>query len=144
MVLRTHFPCAGSVWLVQAVASEDRSMACPVHREGHPSSQGSRTEQNLIAQQDALLVWRRQEKLTKEKPNPAARFLQRTRCLGPWHPLCLTCKKVSFGSSLVAQWVKDPALSLLWLGSLLWCGLNPWPGNLCMPLVQPKKGKKPS
>ena len=32
-------------------------------------------------------------------------------------------------SSLVAQWVKDPALSLLWLWLLLWQGFNPWPGN---------------
>ena len=23
----------------------------------------------------------------------------------------------------MAQWAKDPAWSLLWLGSLLWCGL---------------------
>jgi len=27
----------------------------------------------------------------------------------------------------VAQWVKDPALSLQQLGSLPWCGFNPWP-----------------
>ena len=32
----------------------------------------------------------------------------------------------------MAQWLKDPVLSLLWLGSLLWCGFNPWPGNFCM------------
>ena len=32
-------------------------------------------------------------------------------------------------SSLVAQWVKGPALWLLWLGSLLWHGLGPLPGN---------------
>ena len=30
-------------------------------------------------------------------------------------------------SSLVAQWVRDPVLSLLW------CGFNPWLGNFCMP-----------
>ena len=39
-------------------------------------------------------------------------------------------------SSLAAQKVKDPALSLQWLG------FNPWPGNFGMPWVQPKKGKK--
>ena len=33
-------------------------------------------------------------------------------------------------SSLVAQWVKDLALSLLW------CGFDPSPGNLCLPWVQ--------
>ena len=38
-------------------------------------------------------------------------------------------------SSLVAYWVKG-------LVSLLWCGFDPWPRNLCMPLVQPKKKKK--
>jgi len=32
-------------------------------------------------------------------------------------------------SSLVAQWVKDPALSLPWLRSQLWLGFDPWPGN---------------
>ena len=41
----------------------------------------------------------------------------------------------------VAQQVKDLALSLLWLRSLLWCcGFNPWPGNFCIPQVWPKKG----
>ena len=36
------------------------------------------------------------------------------------------------GSSLVAQWVKDPTLSLPWL-CLLWHGFEPWPGTFCMP-----------
>ena len=31
------------------------------------------------------------------------------------------------------QQVKDLVVSLLWLGSLLWCGLDPWPGNFHMP-----------
>ena len=35
-------------------------------------------------------------------------------------------------SSLVGLVIKDPALSLLWLGSLLWRGFSPWPGNFCM------------
>ena len=48
----------------------------------------------------------------------------------------------SSGSSLVAQWVKDLALSPLWLRSLLWCGFDPSPRNVCMPQLQPKKGKK--
>lgn len=26
----------------------------------------------------------------------------------------------------VAQGVKDPVLTLLWIGSQLWCGLDPW------------------
>ena len=38
--------------------------------------------------------------------------------------------------------VKDLVLSLLWLGSLLWCRFDPWPGNFCMQRAQPKKKKK--
>ena len=34
------------------------------------------------------------------------------------------------------QQVKDPALSLKWLGLLLWHGFDPWSGNFHMP----KKG----
>lgn len=33
------------------------------------------------------------------------------------------------GSSLVALWVKGLALSLQWLGLLLWHRFNPWPGR---------------
>ena len=29
--------------------------------------------------------------------------------------------------SLVAQWVKDPVLPLLWLRSQLWCRVDSWP-----------------
>ena len=32
----------------------------------------------------------------------------------------------------MAQWVKDLTLSLLWLGSLLQCGFDPWPGKFRM------------
>ena len=35
-----------------------------------------------------------------------------------------------------------PVLSLLCLRSLLWCRFDPWPRNLSMPQVQPKKKKK--
>ena len=45
-------------------------------------------------------------------------------------------------SFLVAQWVKDLALSLLWLGSLLWWGFSTWPGNICMPQACPPHQKK--
>ena len=38
----------------------------------------------------------------------------------------------------LAQWVKDPMLSLQQLGSLLWHGFSLWPGNFHMPAVQPK------
>ena len=62
-------------------------------------------------------------------------------------------KASSLGSSLVAQQVKDPALSVLWLGLpshycgiglLLWHRLDPWLGNFHMPWEQPKKEKAPS
>ena len=53
--------------------------------------------------------------------------------------LFIFCFKISFplrgrgggtGSSLVARQVKDLALSLLWLGLLLWYGFDPWPGEV--------------
>ena len=44
-------------------------------------------------------------------------------------------------SSLVTEPVEDSALSLQWLGLLLWHGFKPWPGNFCMPRMQPE-GKK--
>ena len=47
-------------------------------------------------------------------------------------------KKFS-GSSLVAQWVKDLALSLLWLWLLLWHKFSPWPGNFHMSWAGLKK-----
>ena len=40
-------------------------------------------------------------------------------------------------SSLVVQQVKDLALSLRWLGLLLWHRFNLWPGNFCMPWAVP-------
>ena len=40
---------------------------------------------------------------------------------------------------LAAWQVKDSALSLQLLGSLLWLRFNPWPGKFCIPQVQPKK-----
>ena len=48
-------------------------------------------------------------------------------------------KAHNLGSSLVAQWVKDPALSLLWLWLQLWHGFDPWPRNFCMPQAQPER-----
>ena len=43
------------------------------------------------------------------------------------------------GSFLVAQWVEDPASSLLWLGLLPWLGFKPWPRNFCVPQAQTNK-----
>ena len=39
----------------------------------------------------------------------------------------------------MAQQVKDPVLSLLWLGSLLTHTFDTWPGNFHMPWVWAKK-----
>ena len=54
--------------------------------------------------------------------------------------------KVIPGSSSVLQWVKDPALSLQWLGSLLRHEFNSWPRKFHMLWVGqktlPKKNKK--
>lgn len=38
--------------------------------------------------------------------------------------------------------VKEPALSLPWLGSLLGHGFNPWLGNFCVPQAPPKQKEK--
>ena len=43
----------------------------------------------------------------------------------------------------MVQWVKDLALSLQLLGSLLWHGSDPRPENFHVPWVQPKQSKKP-
>ena len=42
----------------------------------------------------------------------------------------------------MAQCIKDPALSLLWLRSLLWCGFRPLPGNFHVLWVGPPPKKK--
>lgn len=44
---------------------------------------------------------------------------------------------VQFRCSLVAQWVKDQALSLQWLWLLHWCEFD----KFRMPRVQPKQNK---
>ena len=49
-------------------------------------------------------------------------------------------KNTGPGSSLVAQRVKDLALSLLWFWLQLWYGFDPWPGNFsCCRHSQKKK-----
>ena len=42
----------------------------------------------------------------------------------------------------MAQQVKDLALSLQWLESLVWHGFDPWPRNFHMPRAQTKKKKE--
>jgi len=41
----------------------------------------------------------------------------------------------------VAQWLKDPALSLQQLGVLLWYRFHPWPRNIHMPKNKRTKTK---
>ena len=40
---------------------------------------------------------------------------------------------------MVAQGVKDPVWSLLWLKLLLWYAFDPWPENVCLLWAWPKK-----
>ena len=42
----------------------------------------------------------------------------------------------------MVQQIKDPVLSLLWLGSKIRCSFDPWPGNFHMPWAQSKEKKK--
>ena len=43
----------------------------------------------------------------------------------------------------LAQWVKDLALTQLWLGSQEWLGSDPWPGNsICYGAARKEKKKK--
>ena len=51
-------------------------------------------------------------------------------------------QKVTYWTVLVAQWVKDLALSLLWLGLLLWHRFNLCPRIFYMSWPWPKKKKK--
>ena len=41
----------------------------------------------------------------------------------------------------MARWVKDPALSLLWLWLLLWQGFDPWSRNFHMPRARSETNK---
>ena len=54
-------------------------------------------------------------------------------------PRCLHFKNIEEG--VKTQQVKDLALSLQHLGSLLWHEFNPWSGNFHMPQAGPKKKK---
>ena len=60
-----------------------------------------------------------------------------TECLSMNKP----SQKLSSWGSLVAQQVKDLALSLLWLRPLLWCKFDPWSRNSPMQAAQPKGNK---
>ena len=51
------------------------------------------------------------------------------RCFSIYFSLLIRIEKQGDRSSLVAQWVKDPVLSLQRLGSLLRCRFSPWPRN---------------
>ena len=60
------------------------------------------------------------------------------RCTVPKGPCRAEARKgVVPGSSPVAQWVKDPALSLQQLGLLLWCRFDLWPRSFHVPWEPP-------
>ena len=42
-------------------------------------------------------------------------------------PIYILILEMKSWNSLVAQWVKDPMLSLLWHELLVWYGFDPWP-----------------
>ena len=54
----------------------------------------------------------------------------------------LHIQKKKDSSSLTAQWVKDPALSLPWLWLQWQHELNPWPRNFHMLWAGPKQEEK--
>ena len=64
---------------------------------------------------------------------PVTKLSPRSRGGENWVP---PFEKTHTKGSLVAQWVKDLALSLLWLR------FDPRPGNFHIPPVQPKKKKE--
>ena len=57
----------------------------------------------------------------------------------------ITLSKIGYQSlwHRIPSWptVKDPVLSLLWLGSVLWCGFDPWPHNSGTSWAQTKEKK---
>ena len=55
----------------------------------------------------------------------------------------VTLYKKVLRSSLVVEGVEDLALSLQQLRSLLWRGFDPWPGNIHMLQLWPKKKNPP-
>ena len=59
-------------------------------------------------------------------------FLQEKLCLKLW----------KLWASLMAQWVKDPEPSLLWLRPPLLRGFDLWPGNFHMPWARRKEYNK--
>ena len=62
--------------------------------------------------------------------------------MGPWvNNLALSLWWCGFDPRPV-QWVKDLVLWQMWHRSQMQLGFDPWPGNVCMPQVSPKKKKK--
>ena len=50
-------------------------------------------------------------------------------------------KEITYRNSLLVQWVKDPVLSLQWLGLPVSHRFSPWPENFCMLRAWSKQNK---
>ena len=57
-------------------------------------------------------------------------------------PMVRGIKEMESREFPVAEWVKDLALPLQWLRSLLWYGFDPWPRNIKKKKEKEKKRKK--
>lgn len=77
-------------------------------------------------------------------PGPSGRSCCRLSALRDAHLISSIrpCQSGLAWDSLVAPWVKDPALSPLWLWLLQWCGFDPWYGYFCMLRVLPQQEEK--
>ena len=70
-------------------------------------------------------------------------FPEQKRKMAPLKEFCRTLiKRADFGVFSVVQQIKDSALSLQQLRSLLWLRFNFWPGNFHMPWAWQKKKRK--
>ena len=144
--------CCGNKWLLNSQwLNTYNFISCQGLRlweVGHPLGQLSSAK--LLSDTDALTTWSCQLNvylpglLQQEKRNWKS---MESSILTPkcFQPICDTphlCKCPTQWSSLVSQWLKDLVLSLLWLRLFPWCGLDPWPGNFCVPRVCQKKERE--
>ena len=123
------------ILLFSAVLRGDQSCKCKI-KEGTIHANGPQAVRWGIWRKSApqLVYW---SALVISHPSSSLAWAPRSDSDG-----VLCCKSIlkgCLGSSLMAQQVKDPVLSLLWFESLLWGWFHPWPRNFLMPWAQPKK-----